>query len=305
MNKKMIQLDNNGRERVEYTDHVLPISVCIDQFDSYYQRQWACHWHEEFEFGVLMSGKLRYTIYESSGQLQEIELVPGDGIFINAKVPHSAIALEANTVIDCFVLAKTLFNLAPLATIGHQVLAPINESGVDALAFRNHVDADLGFLQAVTTLCSLRPDADDFELHTFELTLRIWRMLSQHLNRLSPVQNRTSQGDTWGNLKAMIQYIHEHYQEPVTIEQLIQCGKISRSECFRLFRDVLDKTPIQFLTEYRFSMASMMLVDTAHSVGEISDACGFSSPSYFGSQFKKYFKMTPKEYRNQYGSSVA
>jgi len=46
-------------------------------------------------------------------------------------------------------------------------------------------------------------------------------------------------------------------------------------------------------------MAADLLSGTAKSIIEISEECGFSSPSYFGKVFKESMGCTPKEYREK------
>ncbi|WP_445928165.1 helix-turn-helix transcriptional regulator [Levilactobacillus sp. HBUAS70063] len=74
-------------------------------------------------------------------------------------------------------------------------------------------------------------------------------------------------------------------------------AQISRTACFRIFQSVFDKTPNEFLNDYRMSMALSFLKDTSQPLTEISLNCGFQSASYFGKKFKSSFGMTPKQYR--------
>jgi AraC-like DNA-binding protein len=46
-------------------------------------------------------------------------------------------------------------------------------------------------------------------------------------------------------------------------------------------------------------MAADLLADSAKSIIEISEECGFSSPSYFGKVFREAMGCTPKEYRDK------
>ena len=48
-------------------------------------------------------------------------------------------------------------------------------------------------------------------------------------------------------------------------------------------------------------MAADMLAETSKSIIEISEDCGFSSPSYFAKVFRDMMGCTPKDYREKDG----
>lgn len=52
-----------------------------------------------------------------------------------------------------------------------------------------------------------------------------------------------------------------------------------------------------YILEERLALAKKLLATTTLPLQEISLQCGFSSSSYFHQQFKKFFRMTPQQYR--------
>lgn len=52
-----------------------------------------------------------------------------------------------------------------------------------------------------------------------------------------------------------------------------------------------------YLNELRL-VHSAELLSKDYSIVSISKMCGFSRPSYFNTQFKKRYHMTPLEYRH-------
>ena len=75
---------------------------------------------------------------------------------------------------------------------------------------------------------------------------------------------------------------------------------LSRSECFRCFKQFTHKTPTEYINEYRLTHAVRMLTESSASISDISCACGFSSSSYFCKLFKKMYNVTPMQYRNKF-----
>ena len=92
-------------------------------------------------------------------------------------------------------------------------------------------------------------------------------------------------------------YIHEHYKEKITIEDIAAQMNISRSECFRCFKRLTNKRPIEYINEYRLLKASQLLSESEKSIFKIYTECGFESASYFGRKFKEVYGIAPVKYR--------
>ena len=66
----------------------------------------------------------------------------------------------------------------------------------------------------------------------------------------------------------------------------------------KVLKDKKGTTLRQYIIAYRLKLAKKLLDESAKSVNEISEECGFNDPSYFTKTFKNAFGMTPKDYRN-------
>lgn len=45
-------------------------------------------------------------------------------------------------------------------------------------------------------------------------------------------------------IQLMMSYIHTYYSEDITIDEIAGAANVSRSECFRCFKEIVRKTPI-------------------------------------------------------------
>jgi len=99
------------------------------------------------------------------------------------------------------------------------------------------------------------------------------------------------------SLLKSVKYIHQHYMEDISLEQLCNMSKISKQHMCLLFRNSLNSKPIEYLTKKRLQEAKILLLTTDLTIEEIADKTGFHSPSYFCKQFKRYEKTTPKKYK--------
>lgn len=86
------------------------------------------------------------------------------------------------------------------------------------------------------------------------------------------------------------------------VETLSQEVGISRVHLNRKLHDMLDISPSNLIKNIRLRQATYLLVQNNVSVSEVAYSVGFSSPSYFTSNFTQYFGMTPKEFIANYAA---
>jgi AraC-like DNA-binding protein len=81
-------------------------------------------------------------------------------------------------------------------------------------------------------------------------------------------------------------------------EAIVTSGGVSIRECTRCFRRCINCSPTDYLTQVRVRRAAELLSKTPMSILDISEACGFSSSSYFSKVFREAYRCTPNAYRN-------
>lgn len=93
-------------------------------------------------------------------------------------------------------------------------------------------------------------------------------------------------------------YIQENLDKELNLDVVAKCANLSPFHFHRIFKTLTEETPIDFIQRQRIQKASQYLKYNRYlSISEISLNCGFSSPSLFNQIFKRYYKITPKEYR--------
>jgi YesN/AraC family two-component response regulator len=98
--------------------------------------------------------------------------------------------------------------------------------------------------------------------------------------------------------KAMA-YLHEHYSEPITRQDLARHVGMAEDYLTHCFRQELAMTPIAYLTRYRITKAKALLTTTAQSITTIALAVGFADSGYFSRVFRREVGMTPERFRRQ------
>lgn len=153
----------------------------------------------------------------------------------------------------------------------------------------------------------LQIGADDYITKPFESRELIIRCNSLINNRillkdvLAPVSDKV-----YSSNKQHQQIIHDatqvvlkHLDNPeFSIDQFAAELNISRSSLFTKIKEITGQTPNDFVTEIRLRRSLVLLKeDKDEAVGNIAFSVGFNDPSYFIKQFKKFYGVTPGQYR--------
>jgi AraC-like DNA-binding protein/mannose-6-phosphate isomerase-like protein (cupin superfamily) len=92
-------------------------------------------------------------------------------------------------------------------------------------------------------------------------------------------------------------YLDSHFKENVTLDQLAEMAHVNKYHMVHAFTREYGVSPINYLTTRRIRESCRLLSGTDHSLAQISQMLGFSSPSYFSQRFKKMEGVSPMEYR--------
>lgn len=96
--------------------------------------------------------------------------------------------------------------------------------------------------------------------------------------------------------KAM-EFIGYNYSNPISVEDIADYCKISRSQLYRIFMAHSGVSPKAYLSDFRLRQACRLLESTGLSVGAIANSVGFENSLYFSKVFRKSKGMTPSAYR--------
>ena len=94
-------------------------------------------------------------------------------------------------------------------------------------------------------------------------------------------------------------YIKDNISKKITLSDMAWHLHRSTVSLTEHFKEEFGITIMEYVTEKRLKMAEEMLRTTDKLIKEVSVLCGFSDVEYFSRCFKKYYGMTPTEYREK------
>lgn len=102
-------------------------------------------------------------------------------------------------------------------------------------------------------------------------------------------------------IKDVIRYIEENSGRRLTLDELAEHSHFSKYHFSRIFTYVAGTSPIAYVNQVRLQKSLPLLTETARTVLDISQECGFESVTAFNTAFKKMFHQTPSEVRKSSG----
>lgn len=282
----------DGSERIRYSDPTIPIYLSRGDLKGLSNMSALCHWHEDVEFLMALSGHLTYNVNGTPVSVEE-----GDAIFINARHMHYGFSADGT---DCLYICITFRPqlLCVSEEVTNRYILPILTSPQLAyMVFRAEQQEHKPLLNAIKQIdAACQHPQPGYELQALSSVFSLWNGIFQ----MAQAQIGHTAADSVSLMpqKQMLQYIRTHYRERLTVDAIAAAGGVCRTKCCQIFRQYLGRTPNSYLNSFRLEKGMELLKSTSMTVAEIADACGFSSASYFTELFTREKGCSPRAYRN-------
>ncbi len=96
---------------------------------------------------------------------------------------------------------------------------------------------------------------------------------------------------------AVMRYILDHYQEPISVEDILKANPMSRRSLEGKFRQTFGCSVAEQIRQIRVNQARLLLATTDDPVTLIAEKCGFSTYNYMGRVFQADTGQSPRDYR--------
>lgn len=252
------------------------------------------HWHEEFEILYMTKGTAIFHIDDEAFTLNE-----GQAIFINGGRLHSGITGNGQ---PCSYDA-VVFEPEALAGIYDRCMEYLNDIKMNKIIIKSFFTGGDSWEQEL--LSNLKEISVCFSTSGYGYHLavkgRLLLMFSMILANGAYTVNNKGKAPVTGNierLKKVIQYIQDHYQSRIMIDDLAAQVNMSRHYFCRFFKKFTGNTPVDYINCYKIDRAAALIETTNTSIMEAGLESGFDNFSYFIKTFKRFKNCTPSEYRN-------
>ena len=287
-----ILTDENMMETIQHGSKEYPFHFYYDNLELFDFHCIEWHWHTEFEFVYVETGTVYFGISDKQFALSE-----GQGVFINSKILHRYFS-QGNAIVPNFVLMP-YFIAAQDSLIYQKYVLPIMASPMDYQIFSSDIPWQAEVLSLMREMMVAQEKASDVELVNSYLIQKIWHILYQNTDVEYMGKKENYSASSQARLQLMMQYIHQKFAYNISLSDIADQAKVSKSTALNLFQRYLGISPVTYLINYRLQEAAKLLASTEKKVTVISKDTGFDSVDYFCKAFKKYYKLTPTEYRKK------
>ena len=246
------------------------------------------HWHRAVEIIYIQEGSLDVTVESESFTIQT-----GDCIVINGNGLHSTKCTSPNTAILLQIpldfMEKYIPNLGQLIFLfdfrtkdqRQQTKQAMFKTILEQLQIINDVHPD-GYLLRFNSLI-------------FELLFQLY-----HNFAVKILQSNTSQKKKdIARLEPVLDYISEHYREPISLNEIAEVACLQTGYFCRFFKKKMGITFLEYQNEYRLSFIYRDLITTRDPVHVILERHGFTNYKLFRRMFLEHFGNTPTQIRKQ------
>lgn len=250
---------------------------------------YAPKWHEHFELKLIVSGTAEILCGT------DIFLAyPGDIILINPYEPHGIkIYGDEPLTYHCLLLSP---DFAFSEGIASQYARLFEGKLFFKRVLSGQADATYVFKALFR---ELQEQAADYPLRAeayiallFTLLLR-YAPTDQHTPAFSNIRHGGEK------IRPVLNYINFHYHENISLPYLAELCSMSLYHFCRVFKSTIGYTVVSYINQLRINKASLLLLTTNLSVGEIAHRVGFSDELYFSKRFHQQKGLSPSKYRSQ------
>ena len=287
--------EKNREEVLPGFSEEFPYIVTCAQLDKYPDPHVPWHWHRTAELFWLKRGTLEYTTPNGKWTVHA-----GAGGFLNTNVLHASRVIPSgdSTIQMLHLFDPVLLSGGHGSRMEEKYILPVTASGVEFLPLRPEIPEEAEILEKMKAAFSYSSTERGYEFRLRAALSEIWLGLMD-LVRESPAHGGNGR-ERDDKIKMLMIHIHEHYSEPISVDDLAAVVHVSRRACFRMFQESLHMTPVEYMRVFRLERACRLLTGTDMPVTEIGYACGLGSGSDFGKVFRQRYGCSPLEFRKKW-----
>lgn len=299
-----IPIDVNRKDSRLHGSYEFPIATYDTKFEDLPCGFINWHWHDEMHFYVVRYGKVAIQVKSAISYLEKDE-----GIFINSNCMHmlKPYENEESAVMTFFVHPKML-SAFPGSVVERKYVKPFIENGdFESMALAGNVPWQAVVIERLKKVYDISSSQyQGYELDIVLEYMMIWKSMiaSIPVSEVDTDMDMDASRDSQ-RMKTILTYIHEHYADKITLDELAATINLSRNECSRFFKRNANCSPFEYILNYRVSKGSELLRSKDKSVKEAAYEVGFRDVSYFITSFKNRTGYTPKEYQRKISMKLA
>ena len=282
----------NYQEKKVHTEADFPYNTYLCSIPLDFDRV-PVHWHDYMEIIYIKKGHGYVSVdlkqYKVSGSTIVL-ILPGQ---LHSIEQYDDLSMEYENI---FFNINMLFARTEDTSVT-EFLRPLLSGKITVptvfTSVSNHYDAISACIDACDEICKTKPEG--YELYIKGKLFEFFYVLSNRCREDKTTRSMKS----LDKMKIIMKHVETHYMEKISIADIAEVAGFSESHFMRYFKETMGTSFIDYLREYRLTMAARLLLASDASILSIAEEVGFDNLSYFNRAFKKEYGITPSQYRKQ------
>ena len=280
------------REDVQYEEATFPISARYSGMADQKLpiNEFPAHWHDDFEGVEYLQGASEYTVNGETFRPKQ-----GDILFLKGNALHSIRTVQGSEA-RILLIHPRLFN--PKELFMQKYLQMIERYEKNAWLIDGSQAWHEAFKDAFHHVYHSCIDREPcYEITASAQAFRMLELLVSDIrNQNALVSRDVFPKSSIEAMKRMLNFIHTEYLNDFSVADIAEAANISNSSCDKIFRRMLNKSPLEYVIDYRLDRSIELLAQKA-TVTEAAFGCGFRSLPYYSRMFRKKTGYPPSKYQ--------
>lgn len=286
----VIALKSDGSERVNYQNDDFPSYLHVGTVFPGVSWINKPHFHEDLEFITITKGNTGYNI---NGE--KIYLEKGDTLMVNSNQIHYNFTTQQESCSYYIAILHPSLLCSSYYVQSHFVEPLTNNQNVPYLVIKHNDPFSNRIVEDVEKLI----DSIDSELSITICFLNLFKHVLSWCRGHDMLEYKDQIVSKDFGFKNMLKFIHTHYTEQISLDDIANAGGVSKTHCNTLFKQFTGNTPMESLNRYRVERVAYYVTNTKLSMSEIAEKTGFSGASYMTETFKRIYGVAPRIYASQ------
>ena len=295
---KMRKLENLVENQTSYTLN----SAALHVFETHQKADRVLLQFDQPVLASMIQGKKIMHLRN----VQSFDFLPGESLILPSGEPMCIDFPEADlsNPTRCLAMAIDEGRIKEVIQLMNETLPKADNLEWGLIDYNFHFTNDLGIYKILQRLLYLFTENHASKDLFVDFTLR------ELIIRILQANNRTKYEDNLIPLSSskrlafVLSYIKDHISKPLTVEELSGKAYMSPSNFYKVFKNELGLSPIEYILNERIKLACSMLQNPLIKIKEVYIECGFENRSYFNRVFKSKKQLSPKEYQEKVKTSL-
>ena len=271
----------------------------------HFRDQMPPHAHEFTELVVVLQGNALHRAVDAEGRCYERELARGDILLLRVGEQHFFDVPEGERLLVCNILyeSRILSELFCRDNPDSRALQIINEyadrPATLRLGYTLRAD-DATVKRMMRAALRIRDEVNSGRSGSAAFRILALGEILTEIGRLTaetyPAELERREPEAF-SLRPALNYIHQHYCENVTMDELAALSNCTPRHLSRRFKQATGETVGEYVRRLRIAKACYLLQHTQLRGNRVANAVGYQEYAGFVRVFNEQMGMTPTKYR--------